>query len=237
MPQSGSGSRWLSVDPMAKKYPGWSPYNYASDNPVLLVDANGDGITNSNQLPQQQTVTLVGPREINPGSISASGFSQMSVNPVSQLLTSFSNAFERVSQATALASAAFLVGGALTGTEEFTGPVAGGLGATSYLTELGSFGFKAINYFGFKQGNLTGLERQGIELATVGAFNIVAQEAAKGLALTGEQETGKESLSLALESIFMAGANNPNPGGHESGIQYFYPDATSSAYNKGPGGH
>ena len=32
---------WLSVDPMADKYPGMSPYNYCAGNPVRLVDPDG----------------------------------------------------------------------------------------------------------------------------------------------------------------------------------------------------
>ena len=32
---------WLSVDPMADKYPGISPYNYCAWNPVRLVDPDG----------------------------------------------------------------------------------------------------------------------------------------------------------------------------------------------------
>lgn len=32
---------WLSVDPMADKYPGLSPYNYCAWNPVELVDPDG----------------------------------------------------------------------------------------------------------------------------------------------------------------------------------------------------
>ena len=35
-------SIWLSVDPMAGKYPSVSPYVYCADNPVRLVDPNGD---------------------------------------------------------------------------------------------------------------------------------------------------------------------------------------------------
>ncbi len=34
-------SIWLSVDPMAGKYPSLSPYTYCADNPVKLVDPNG----------------------------------------------------------------------------------------------------------------------------------------------------------------------------------------------------
>jgi len=32
---------WLSVDPMADKYPGLSPYAYCAWNPVKLVDPDG----------------------------------------------------------------------------------------------------------------------------------------------------------------------------------------------------
>ncbi|MCQ2211938.1 MAG: hypothetical protein MJZ34_16780 [Paludibacteraceae bacterium] len=37
-------SIWLSVDPMSDKYPSLSPYVYCADNPVGLVDPNGEEI-------------------------------------------------------------------------------------------------------------------------------------------------------------------------------------------------
>ena len=37
-------SVWLSVDPMSDKYPSLSPYCYTADNPVVLVDPNGNEI-------------------------------------------------------------------------------------------------------------------------------------------------------------------------------------------------
>ena len=37
-------SIWLSVDPMAVKYPSLSPYVYCANNPVKLVDPNGDSV-------------------------------------------------------------------------------------------------------------------------------------------------------------------------------------------------
>ncbi len=52
-PSTGSGRRfgarhydselsvWLSVDPMADKYPSTSGYNYCAGNPVMLIDPNG----------------------------------------------------------------------------------------------------------------------------------------------------------------------------------------------------
>ncbi len=33
---------WLSVDPMADKYPNISPYNYCSWNPIKIIDPNGE---------------------------------------------------------------------------------------------------------------------------------------------------------------------------------------------------
>ena len=37
-------SIWLSVDPMSDKYPSMSPYNYCANNPVILVDPDGEEI-------------------------------------------------------------------------------------------------------------------------------------------------------------------------------------------------
>jgi hypothetical protein len=36
--------RWLSVDPLADKYPGWSPYNYCLNNPLKYVDPDGKDV-------------------------------------------------------------------------------------------------------------------------------------------------------------------------------------------------
>jgi len=40
-------SRWLSIDPLAEKYPGLSPYNYTANNPVMLVDPDGKWVKDS----------------------------------------------------------------------------------------------------------------------------------------------------------------------------------------------
>ena len=42
-------SIWLSVDPMSDKYPSLSPYTYCADNPVKLVDPNGEDIWEINE--------------------------------------------------------------------------------------------------------------------------------------------------------------------------------------------
>lgn len=38
--------RFLSVDPDWKQYPQWSPYLFAGENPVTLIDENGEGPIN-----------------------------------------------------------------------------------------------------------------------------------------------------------------------------------------------
>ncbi len=37
-------SIWLSVDPQSDKYPSFSPYTYCANNPIKLVDPNGEEI-------------------------------------------------------------------------------------------------------------------------------------------------------------------------------------------------
>ena len=46
LPHNPALSLWLSVDPLSDKYPGVSPYVYCADNPVRLVDPNGEDFTN-----------------------------------------------------------------------------------------------------------------------------------------------------------------------------------------------
>jgi RHS repeat-associated protein len=36
-------ARWMSVDPLAGKYPNWSPYIYCKANPIKLIDPKGMG--------------------------------------------------------------------------------------------------------------------------------------------------------------------------------------------------
>ena len=40
-------SVWLSVDPLADKYPGISAYAYCALNPIIYIDQNGDSIQNT----------------------------------------------------------------------------------------------------------------------------------------------------------------------------------------------
>ena len=36
---------WLSVDPLADKYPSLSPYAYCALNPIRVIDPNGDSMS------------------------------------------------------------------------------------------------------------------------------------------------------------------------------------------------
>lgn len=40
----GRVGRWLSKDPLQKKYPDLSPYNFCANNPIIFVDPNGKEI-------------------------------------------------------------------------------------------------------------------------------------------------------------------------------------------------
>ena len=42
-------SIWNSTDPMSDKYPSLTPYNYCANNPVKLIDPNGEDIWEINQ--------------------------------------------------------------------------------------------------------------------------------------------------------------------------------------------
>jgi len=43
-------SRWLSRDPLARKYPSHSPYNFVNNSPILLVDPNGKEWVNAHSV-------------------------------------------------------------------------------------------------------------------------------------------------------------------------------------------
>ena len=49
---------WLSVDPMADKYPGVSPYAYCAWNPVKLVDPDGRDVYITGDAAEQATCQL-----------------------------------------------------------------------------------------------------------------------------------------------------------------------------------
>ena len=53
-------SIWLSVDPMSDKYPNLSPYTYCADNPIKLVDPNGEEFSNPDDPPKRNLFQKIG---------------------------------------------------------------------------------------------------------------------------------------------------------------------------------
>lgn len=49
---------WLSVDPMADKYPGISPYAYCAWNPVRIIDPTGDTLFALDRQSQLDIISL-----------------------------------------------------------------------------------------------------------------------------------------------------------------------------------
>ncbi|PXW14936.1 RHS repeat-associated protein [Chryseobacterium sp. CBTAP 102] len=57
MPDLG---RWGAMDAMSEKYSAWSPYNYAINNPVMVIDPDGNDISYSGEMAQQAFKAYVG---------------------------------------------------------------------------------------------------------------------------------------------------------------------------------
>jgi hypothetical protein len=48
-----ANARWISVDPLASRYPSWSPYTYTLDNPLTYTDPDGQKVEFAQNQTQQ----------------------------------------------------------------------------------------------------------------------------------------------------------------------------------------
>ncbi len=113
--------QWLSVDPKAKKYPMWSPYNYGLDNPLRFIDPNGNAPCNGCQYP----INFVD---------FGNGFTRFVSNKVHSFTKTTINKVQKVSQSVASKSTYVEVGGiglmAVGGAVDY---FTGGLGGNSII--------------------------------------------------------------------------------------------------------
>jgi hypothetical protein len=54
-----ASSRWLSVDPIAAKYPQYSPYVFCMNNPILFIDPNGKEVVATNSAARQMILNTL----------------------------------------------------------------------------------------------------------------------------------------------------------------------------------
>ena len=70
------GGRWWSIDPKSRQFPGWSPYAFSFNSPILLNDPDGDcppGVNCDNPLPNMERIRVNRASNLGPGSVRSGG--------------------------------------------------------------------------------------------------------------------------------------------------------------------
>ena len=68
--------RFLSVDPIAKKYPELTPYQFASNTPIIFIDLDGLEGTKKKPMPSHVVIFIPSDKEIKSGALKVKGMQQ-----------------------------------------------------------------------------------------------------------------------------------------------------------------
>ncbi len=71
--QDSRTGRWLSLDPLQKKYPGISPYAYCANNPIMYIDPDGREIIIPNKADREPILKMINSKAMGTFAIDDNG--------------------------------------------------------------------------------------------------------------------------------------------------------------------